>query len=70
VEKFKSNFKSDSKWERTFSPSTVNRYLTLLSGMPTNRPPSGFRGLKTKEARTRLPSKVLILKDDGGEGGI
>ena len=32
VEKFKSNLrKSDSKWERPFSPSTVNRYLTLLS---------------------------------------
>jgi hypothetical protein len=34
VEKFKSKLrKSDSNWERTFSPSTVNRYLTLLSGI-------------------------------------
>ena len=34
VEKFKSNLrKSDSKLERPFSPSTVNRYLTLLSGI-------------------------------------
>lgn len=63
IEKFKSKLrKSDSKWKRTFSPATVNRHLTLLSGIFTmackngiieNNPVSKVKYLKEPEPRGR-----------------
>jgi Phage integrase SAM-like domain len=43
IEKFKSELrKSDSKYKRTFSPSTVNRYLQLLSRILSMAYENGF----------------------------
>jgi integrase len=62
VEKFKSKLrKSDSKWERTFSPSTVNRYLTLLSGIFSMACKNGI-------IESNPVSKVKLLKEPEPRG--
>jgi hypothetical protein len=63
VEKFKSELrKSDSKYGRTFSPSTVNRYLQVLSrvlsmayenGLVAANPMSRVKRLREPEPRER-----------------
>lgn len=63
IEKFKSELrKSDSKFKRLFSPSTVNRYLQVLSrilsmafdnGLIDSNPMSRVRRLREPEPRSR-----------------